>query len=197
MATVEALETQNAAMANELELFKASYAEMSAKAEARYDRVNELTAQLTELHEDLSRKNAAIISLQLSLDERDSQYRELVAGNASLVQRVAEMQATVQSRDAAVATASQTLATMRAEASAREEQLRASLALAASESRAMARRIEDAETERARLVASEQTLLADLADLNLLLDARRQTIRQLQQELALLKLGKKRSTPVS
>ena len=197
MATVEALETQKAALTDEIDLLKASYAEMAGKAEARYDRVNELTAQLAELDEDLSRKDAAISSLGASLDERNSQYQQLVAGNASLVQRVAEMQATVRERDAAVADANQRLATVRAEASQREEQLRASLALSASESQAMTRRVESVEAEGARLVASEQALRAELADLNLLLDERRHMIRQLQQELALLKLGKKRSTPVS
>jgi len=181
-----ALEAEKAVLAQEIEALKASYADMSGKAEVRYLRVNELTAELTRLREDGLQKDAAISALGSSVNEATSQSRALAVENADLVQRLATLQATVTRHEVSIADGSQTL-----------EAMRASLTIANSQNKAITVRIEDAEAENARLAQAEQALGAELAELNTVLDERRKTIRQLQQELALIKLGRKKALPGS
>ena len=79
------------------------------------------------------------------------------------------------------------------EARQREADLRKELARAGDVAGELMKKVAAIEFENARLARAEQSLGGELAEMSTVLDERRKTIRQLQQELALIKLGRKKA----
>jgi chromosome segregation ATPase len=196
-ADIAALRAEKGAISAQLVDLSARHAEMATKADNRFVRLTQAAKEIAELREELSARYALVGKLEATLKERDDAIQTMVQDGKRLRDELEAERNTASHLDRKVAKQDELLLVAAAEARQREAELRAELARAKASADEMASKIEAAGIENARLAQAEQVLGAELAELNRLLDERRTTIRQLQQELALIKLGRKKALPGS
>lgn len=196
-ADVAALRAEKGAISAQLADMSARHAEMTTKADNRFIRLTQDAKEIAELREALSARYALVGKLEATLKERDGAIQTMVQDGKRLRDELEAEKTRASHLDRKMAKKDELLLAAATEARQREAELRAELARAKAAAGELAGKMEAAGIENARLAQAEQALGVELAELNRLLDERRTTIRQLQQELALIKLGRKKAVPGS
>lgn len=201
-ADIAALRAEKAAIGSQLaytsaqlEETNARLVDMTTKADNRFVRLTRQAEELAALGDALVQRDELSGKLEASLKERDAALDAMRADRKRLWAELDAEQTRASHLAKKLANKEELLTVAIAQARQREAELRQEIVRAGDVAGELAKKVEAIGLENGRLAQAEQALRAELTELNTLLDERRKTIRQLQQELALIKLGRKKALP--
>jgi chromosome segregation ATPase len=178
------------AWAARLEAVYLANQELLAEVEAERSLSAAQAVQLERLGRTVSEQEEIARGLQALLAQRDAALAGLSADHAAASARLQQLEADAKSLTAQLTQANSDILTGREKFSRRQTELQVELDRARKDASASASKVAKAERENETLVQAQRKLEQEAREMTALLEDRRQVIRKLQQEMALLKLGR-------
>ena len=181
---------ENQALASRLTAVQATHQQLLAEAELKRGLWSEQALQLERLTRAVAEREDVAGRLGASVRERDQTIAGLGADLAVAREEMRELHAKAHALSAQLSETNERLSVAQTASSAREASLQAELVRLSAESQAAGLRAAEAERANTKLLEAQRKLTEEIASMEQVLDAGRQAIRKLQQEVALVKLGR-------
>jgi len=181
---------ENQALESRLTAVQATLQQLLVEAELKRSLWSEQVLQLERLARSVAEREEIAGRLAASVRERDQTIAGLGADLDVAREEIRELHAKAHALSAQLSEANNRLSVAQDASSAREASLQAKLVQLSAESKASGLRAAEAERTNIKLAQEQRSLTEQIARLEQSLDAGRQAIRKLQQEAALVKLGR-------
>ena len=181
---------ENQVLASRLTVVQATHQHLLAEAELKRGLWSEQALQLERLSRAVAEREDVAGRLGASVRERDQMIAGLSADLAVARDEMRELHEKADALSTQLSEANHRLSVAQSAPSTREASLQAELVRLSAESKASGLRAAEAERANLKLAREQRNLTEEIARMEQFLEVGRQTIRKLQQEVALVKLGR-------